>query len=137
MDRVVALPIVFAFAVVLGVAGCATPPVEVGRATYAESCAACHGITGRGDGPLAGDLTKLPPDLTQISAANGGTFPQVRVMSVIDGYTRRGHHESIMPEFGTDLGEGELVLVPTGQGILTPTPERIVALAAYLETLQE
>jgi mono/diheme cytochrome c family protein len=120
----------------LTLAGC-VPPVEVGRTTYADTCAACHGPAGKGDGPLAGEIGKLPPDLSTLSARNGGTFPKVYVMSVVDGYTRRGNHASLMPEFGTDLGEGDLVLVPTGEGINTPTPKRIVAIAAFLETLQE
>lgn len=123
-------------ALLLSVAGC-VQPVEVGRTTFADACAACHGLSGTGDGPLAGSLSKTLPDLTKLSARNGGIFPKVYVMSVVDGYTRRGNHESLMPEFGTDLGEGDLVLVPTGQGIVTPTPERIVAIAAYLETIQQ
>jgi cbb3-type cytochrome c oxidase subunit III len=35
-----------------------------GRQIYAEFCAACHGPYGRGDGPLAKNLIRQPPDLT-------------------------------------------------------------------------
>ena len=58
------------------------------------------------------------------------------VMSVIDGYTRRTAGNVTMPEFGADLQAGDLVLVDTGDGIVTPTPERLVALAEYLESVQ-
>ena len=31
-----------------------------GRDTYLRYCASCHGSEGRGDGPLAASLTRLP-----------------------------------------------------------------------------
>ncbi|HLI26828.1 MAG TPA: c-type cytochrome [Chloroflexota bacterium] len=34
-----------------------------GRALYAEHCAICHGVTGRGDGPLARTMVPRPADL--------------------------------------------------------------------------
>jgi mono/diheme cytochrome c family protein len=121
-------------------AGLAVPGCDfrlgLGRSTYVEYCAGCHGASGRGDGEVAATLTRQPPDLTGITARNGGTFPQVAVMSTIDGYFRRESHGGVMPEFGPVLQEGRLVLVDTGGGTMTPTPERLVALAEYLETLQ-
>ncbi|MEZ5913869.1 MAG: cytochrome C [Paracoccaceae bacterium] len=124
-----------ALATILVVQGCATP-VSRGRGDFADFCAGCHGATGRGDGPAAAGLASTPADLTVLSAANGGVFPRVRVMSVIDGYTRQDQHGSTMPVFGPLLEEGPLVLVETGDGIVTPTPERLVALADYVATLQ-
>jgi hypothetical protein len=41
-----------------------------------------------------------------------------------------------MPKFAP-LMEGPTVLVDTGDGIMTPTPQRLVEIAAYLETVQE
>ncbi len=58
-------------------------------------------------------------------------------MSTIDGYTRRSDRASVMPELGVVLQEGPLVLVDTGDGIMTPTPANLVALANYLESLQK
>lgn len=116
--------------------GC-TPPEVTGRALYADYCANCHGRGGAGDGPMAAGLEVAPADLTQIAARNGGVFPTVEVISTIDGYTRRVQHDTIMPEFGIALQAGELVMLDTGGGVRTPTPERLVALAAYLETLQQ
>ena len=41
-----------------------------------------------------------------------------------------------MPEFAP-LMEGDQVLFDGGDGIATPTPERLVALAEYLKAIQE
>lgn len=106
-----------------------------GRNAFLESCASCHGVGGRGDGPAAAGLSPPPADLTTIAARNGGTFPRDRVMSVIDGFNRGGHFSAAMPEFGaTDLGPTVIVENPDGTG--TPVPEVLLALAVYLESLQ-
>ena len=122
-------------AVMLLLAGCASE-VETGRASFNDLCAGCHGVTGRGDGELAQGLARQPADLTQLAAANGSVFPRTRVMSKIDGYAKGQPHHGAMPAFWPLL-EGRTILVETGDGILTPTPEPLVALAAYLETLQQ
>ncbi len=38
--------------------------IATGAHLYLEHCAACHGVTGYGDGPAAGSLAKKPADLT-------------------------------------------------------------------------
>lgn len=116
--------------------GCVDDPQEVdAAAVFAENCAACHGSGGRGDGPMAGNLTQILPDLTTIARRNGGTFPRDQVMSIIDGYNRGSHFNAAMPEFGAgDLGPTIIVENPDGTG--TPIPARLLALADYLESLQ-
>jgi mono/diheme cytochrome c family protein len=42
--------------------------LEKGRRAFMDYCATCHGLDGRGDGPLAGKSILPPPDLT----ANAG-----------------------------------------------------------------
>lgn len=120
----------------VALAACAPEKQVSGRALYLDYCASCHGPGGKGDGPAAEGLGKAPADLTGIAARNGGVFPMARVMSTIDGYTRRSDRTSVMPELGVALQEGPLVLVDTGDGIMTPTPVNLVALADYLATLQ-
>ena len=120
-----------------GLVACAPEQQVSGRALYQDYCASCHGPAGKGDGPAAEGLGNAPADLTGIAARNGGVFPTVRVMSTIDGYTRRSDRASVMPELGVVLQEGPLVLVDTGDGIMTPTPANLVALANYLESLQK
>ena len=118
-----------------GLAGCVAEPDASGSTIYADNCAACHGVGGMGDGPMAASLSVSPPDLTGLSARNDGTFPRTYVMSTIDGYTRGIHFAPDMPEFGAgDLGEVVVVENPDGTG--TPIPVELIALADYLETLQ-
>ncbi len=42
------------------------PDLERGRKLYAERCAACHGVQGKGDGPLAASLDPRPTDFTDL-----------------------------------------------------------------------
>ncbi|PWR03708.1 cytochrome C [Meridianimarinicoccus roseus] len=121
-------------AIVLGVAACQAPVTgpQVARQDFADHCAACHGADARGNGPAAQGLAVQPPDLTTLSARNGGSFPLVEVMSQIDGYSRGG----TMPEFGAYLLEDRQVLVETAPGVQTPAPERLVLMARYLQSLQ-
>lgn len=114
---------------------CSDGRAPEGRALYLDHCAACHGSAGRGDGPRAATLSGGAPDLTRIAARAGGTFPEARVMSVIDGYTRRDQHGSRMPEFGALLA-GRQVLWQGPEGQPVPTPESLVALAGYLASIQ-
>lgn len=41
------------------------PSVARGAPLYAQNCIACHGVSGRGDGPLASKLPIRPADLTE------------------------------------------------------------------------
>jgi mono/diheme cytochrome c family protein len=70
-----------------------------GSALYKAYCAACHGPEAKGNGPAALTLKVPPPDLTRISARNGGTFPLMRIERIISGEEeRRGHGP--MPVWG-------------------------------------
>ena len=130
------LPFVIGTAAVLALAAC-LPPGEAqttGASDFADLCAPCHGPTGVGDGPMAADMTVKPADLTGLKARNGGVFPLARVMSKIWGYSE-GAVPSMMPEFGPLL-DSPTVLVDVGDGIQTPTPERLIDLADYLQSVQ-
>ena len=107
-----------------------------GPADYAEYCASCHGAGGKGDGEVAEGLAKKPADLTRLSAKNGGTFPTTRVMAQIWGYTGGKDGDRVMPKFSALL-DGALVPYDGGDGIMTPTPVRLVELAEYLKVLQD
>ena len=123
----------------MGLATACTEPATKSdsAALYAEFCASCHGISGKGDGPAAAGLERAPSDLTTLSARNGGTFPLVDVLSTIDGYTRATEGNLTMPEFGVMLEDQPMVLVDTGDGIPTPTPKPLIEMAEYLITLQK
>ncbi len=125
-----------AIILLVSLGACAPAPEAVGKRLYDDHCTACHGQSARGDGPVADQLGRAVPDLTLISARNGGAFPMAEVISTIDGYTRRRAGNTVMPEFGIDLQAGPLVPLDTGDGIETPTPSRLVALAEYLRSIQ-
>ena len=107
---------------------------ETGAQDYADYCAACHGPTGKGDGPAAPDQAIKPADLTTLATRNKGSFPTTKVMAQIWGYAG-AKGRGVMPDFGPLL-QGEMVPYDGGDGILSPTPIRLVELAEYLKTLQ-
>ena len=109
-------------------------PVE-GQIVYEQNCAICHGADGRGDGLIAGQMDSAPPDLTRITFRERDVFPRTRILSVIDGYTRKGPEED-MPEFGLLL-QGETVPVVLEDGTLSPVPRPLAALLTYLESIQQ
>lgn len=113
----------------------ACDPVEQvdAREIYLANCAACHGPAGKGDGPLASDLDPRPSDLTQIARRNDGVFDYRAVMAMIDGYNAP-HRD--MPRYSNMLAQADTMYFDTGDGIMTPTPVPLVALAEYLESIQ-
>jgi len=62
-----------------------SPTVDWGRDLYMSYCVSCHGWTGKGDGPAGLALKSPPADLTQLSARNGGVFPDAQVKKYIQG----------------------------------------------------
>ena len=119
----------------VGVA-CAEEKMPYGEAEYLNSCAACHGLHGRGDGALATVLNKTPADLTLLSQKNGGEFPYFSVFAVIDGrYIVPGHGERDMPVWGRQfIEEDAKTYGPIGGEAVTQ--ERIHALTGYVASLQ-
>lgn len=73
-----------------------------GPALYKAYCASCHGAGAKGDGVMTASLKVKPSDLTRIAARNGGTFPLMRIESIISGETLppAGHGSSQMPVWG-------------------------------------
>jgi mono/diheme cytochrome c family protein len=72
-----------------------------GQTSYLRYCVSCHGLWGKGDGPLASDLRVPVPNLTGLAAGVGGHFPYERVEQVIrSGEILRGHGSSDMPAWG-------------------------------------
>jgi len=105
-----------------------------GKVTFKTFCMNCHGVEGRGDGPLAETLRVPPTDLTRLAADNSGIYPAERVRTSIDGNREiRGHGSREMPVWG------DAFLWPEED-----TPERrahverkIGELVEYLRTIQE
>lgn len=101
------------FTTVLGaaVAAQAQPGPMTGKAVYEDKCAGCHGLGGKGDGPVSPFLTRSAGDLTTIALRNGGRFPTELVWDVIDGRSAGAtgpHGSREMPIWGQEFREEAL-----------------------------
>jgi cytochrome c553 len=100
-----------------------------GATLFATFCANCHGRSGRGDGPMAPQLRRLPPDLTMLAVHNGDRFPTERVRQIVTGSGPAAHGDRTMPIWGdafTRLGDPN-----------ASSDARIDAILRYLELLQQ
>lgn len=84
-----------------------------GAAIYRERCAACHGITGRGDGPAAAALSPPPRDF------GAAAFWTARTRAEIERAVRDGRPGTMMQPFRDVL-----------------TAEEIEAVAGHVETFR-
>ena len=119
-------------------AACLAPapePLPTGAEDFARNCAACHGLSGAGNGETAATLSRRPADLATLARRSGGTFPTTKVMAKIWGYSG-GRTGTIMPGFGPLL-DSDTIPYDGGDGIMTPTPIRLAQIAEHLKTLQK
>jgi mono/diheme cytochrome c family protein len=80
-----------------------------GEDLYGRFCASCHGVSGRGDGPVAASLRAEVPDLTLVAHRANGVYPRERIARIIDGrYIIGAHGTRIMPVWGEDLARLEI-----------------------------
>jgi hypothetical protein len=122
-------------AIVVGLTACAEREVEPpGQIVFERHCAACHGLDGKGGGPLAGALAVEPADLTQLATRSGGRFDEDAVMSAIDGRRAvEAHGPRDMPVWGS-VFESELSAEPYPR---YTTFLKVRGLADYLRSIQE
>jgi mono/diheme cytochrome c family protein len=117
----------------------AAGPVDVGKREYDAACAVCHGVKGKGDGPLKEELKSGVPDLTVLARNNNGVFPFDRVYQVIDGRREvKVHGPRDMPVWGHSFRSQSSVYF---EDYPSSDPEssarsRILALTEYLYRLQ-
>ncbi|WP_050626144.1 c-type cytochrome [Bradyrhizobium viridifuturi] len=121
---------------------------DVGKAEFRASCATCHGMDGKGKGPVS-ELLKVPPsDLTALAKNNNGVFPTSAVYQIIDGRNKvpaHGTHE--MPIWGERFNPIMNVphTVDPAYDALDPSRElrevvvrtRILAVIDYLNGIQQ
>lgn len=101
---------------------------------YQQLCASCHGVDGRGDGPVAPLIKIGVPDLTRLTARYGGEFPTEDVRFVIDGrYERRAHGPRDMPIWGWQLYDASN---PNDENARARTNALIDRLVVYLQSIQ-
>lgn len=105
--------------------------VTGGKFEFQNHCAICHGLDGKGNGPMANLLEVKSADLTQLSKKNGGQFPFWRVFRVIDGREEiRGHGTREMPIWGIRFRIEGAKSEDQVRG-------RILLLVHYLQSIQE
>ena len=101
-----------------------------GKQMYTSYCAPCHGIDGRGQGPVAGALKTPPTDLTGLSRMNRGKYPDTHIVTVLqNGVELPSHGSAGMPVWGPILGK-------MNQTNPQDRLLRISNLSRYLETIQ-
>lgn len=105
-----------------------------GRQMYLRYCSSCHGVQGKGNGPVSRDLKIKVPDLTGLAKKNKGVYPLDDVMATIDGRRLvRGHGERNMPVWGeTFRSEAEGKRYPELTTLL-----KAQVIAEYIATLQK
>ena len=108
-----------------------TAPGDAGSRLFRTYCASCHGTDARGNGPMAEQLRRVPPDLTQYTRRNGGVFPSKRVYRIVEGRDVPSHGDREMPVWGDVF---RMVPSPRAAG---GVGAQIDAVVRYLESIQE
>lgn len=112
--------------------------IDAGKREFESNCASCHGVSGKGNGPVTDLLKKSPPDLTLLAKNNGGVLPVARLYDVIDGAGVPAHGSRDMPiwgrEYRVQAGEhyGEVPYDPEAY-----VRGRILMLIDYLNRIQQ
>ncbi len=114
---------------------------QAGAGEFRAWCSRCHGQTGKGDGPIAKELETALPDLTKLSAGNGGTFPAERVQQSIDGRgMEAGHGTRQMPIWGDwfsfDVTAGGLFKTEKAK-TQAEVAQRVRRITEYLRSIQD
>ena len=73
-----------------------------GKDLYVAYCASCHGLTGKGDGPVSPALKIPMADLRTIAKRNNGAVPKEELEKMILGEkgSRAAHGSEDMPVWG-------------------------------------
>ncbi|MFA5924658.1 MAG: cytochrome c [Methylococcaceae bacterium] len=114
--------------------------LDIGKMEYDSACAVCHGLTGKGDGPLKSQLTKPVPDLTVLAKNNKGVFPFDRVYQIIDGRQEiKAHGPREMPVWGRAFNTETSIYFDNypSHDSESAIRSRILALTEYLYRLQK
>jgi mono/diheme cytochrome c family protein len=77
-----------------------------GKAKYQEMCAACHGASGKGDGPAAAGLPVKPRNHTD--AAYMGKLKDQQIFDTIKKGGQAVGKSPIMPPWGNQLSDAQI-----------------------------
>ena len=114
---------------------------DYGKTEYESNCASCHGLVGKGDGPLSRIYLSKRTDLTTLAKRNDGVFPVQRVYEIIDGRQEvEEHGPRTMPVWGKVYRSKAPDLPNTGLGYYnlrgTIANVKIISLVDFLQQLQ-
>lgn len=112
---------------------------DAGKAEYQASCAVCHGLKGKGDGPMRSQLVKAVPDITLLARHNHGVFPFNHVYEVIDGREHvLAHGPREMPVWGRVFSRQSSIYFENFpiMDAEAAARSRIMALTEYIYRLQ-
>lgn len=105
------------------------------EALYVELCASCHGVDGKGNGPVAEALAGPVPDLTLLTREHEGVYPSEDVSKAISGEFRVVAHGTLeMPVWGRAFEDVRPDHKPARRYLLSR--QRVGDLTEYLKTLQ-
>lgn len=111
---------------------------QIGESEYRLHCAACHGLKGRGDGPI-GQILKTPaPNLALITERNGGKYPVQKIYEIIEGNSViAAHGTRDMPLWGDRYRNESNPQTPDQTSLASDeAQQRILSLVYYLGTMQ-
>ncbi len=100
-----------------------------GKEMFVNYCASCHGGDGKGNGPAAAALKTAPTNLTALSEKNGGSYPAMRISSMLRDAGVPAHGSKEMPVWGP-------LFRSVSGGDEGQVQQRISNLTKYVETLQ-
>ena len=111
--------------------------LELGHRDFLNYCAACHSADAKGDGSLGQFLTLAVPDLTKLTKLNAGTFPEERVMNVIDGRVDvKVHGMRDMPVWGDWFNREAAGSDTSSAARELIVNDRIASLINYIKSIQ-
>ena len=112
---------------------------SIGKMEFQKNCAACHGMGGKGDGPMVEFLKQTPPDLTLLSKRYGGVYPQDKVYDWIRDVEKvRGHGTAEMPVWGERYSREIMETYgPDYVGPGSSVTQRILELVYYIGSIQQ
>ena len=124
----------------------ALPPVAMaedsGKQDFLAYCSSCHGVDGKGKGPMYLTTPSRPSDLTLLAQGNGGYFPYIRIRQVIDGRIEKGnsnvaHMKGNMPVWGDVFSLGKSTSAAGEIHSDAKAKMRILNIVDYLASIQQ
>jgi mono/diheme cytochrome c family protein len=100
-----------------------------GKEMFAQYCAPCHGVDGKGNGPAASAMKSQPTDLTQLARKNNGKYPDSHIAQLLKQGGPGAHGSADMPVWGPLFQSLDKYHDAVVQ-------QRVSNLVNYMETLQ-